>query len=41
MYDLISKRLSHIRAALHEGRIKGGDIVDANERVDSRPRWIL
>ena len=32
MYDLISKRLSHIRAALHEGRIKGGDIVDANER---------
>ena len=32
MYDLISKRLAHIRAALHEGRIKGGDIVDANER---------
>ena len=32
MYDLISKRLGHIRTALHEGRIKGGDIVDANER---------
>ena len=32
IFDLISKRLSHIRAALHEGRIKGGDIVDANER---------
>ena len=32
MFDLISKRLSHIRAALHEGRIKGGDVVDANER---------
>ena len=32
IFDLISKRLSHIRAALHEGRIKGGDVVDANER---------
>jgi len=32
MYDLISKRLSHIARGLHEGRIKGGDIVDANER---------
>ena len=32
MFDLISKRLSHIRTALHEGRIKGGDVVDANER---------